>query len=228
LIPDKETFLSITGKSLVIALAVPGRNLILLDRSSMFSLPQTLDGTLKHELCHLLLHSKIPENRLPLWLDEGIAQWVSGGISEISLPRRASVLDEALVTGRLIPLESLSHGFFRDGKIMLLAYEQSNSIVQYIISRYGVDSLLEILHGLAQGSSMEKALEDSISLTLEGLEEAWQEDLEGRIAWFSILSGYFYEALFFLMAVAAVAGFIRFYFKRRRELKAMDEEEDLF
>jgi hypothetical protein len=225
LIPDKKAFQQITGKRLVIALAVPERNLIIIDRSSMFSHPLTLDDTLKHELCHLLLHSKISHKNLPLWLDEGIAQWVSGGLSEISIPRRASVLDEAVLTERLIPLDALSRGFSHDGKTMLLAYEQSNSIVQYIISQYGVESLLEILHRLANGSSIEKAFEDTISLSLSGLEKAWREDLEGKVAWFSILLGHFYEVLFFLVAVAVMGGFIRFYFKRRKELRSMEDDD---
>lgn len=225
LIPDKKTFQRITGKSLVIALAVPDRNLIVLDRSSLFSRPLALDNTLKHELCHLLLHSKIPGDRLPLWLDEGVAQWVSGGFSEISLPRRASVMDEALLTGRLIPIRALSRGFYRDGKTMLLAYEQSNSIVQHIIGRYGVESLLEILRLLAKGRSLEKAVEESLSLSLNDLEDEWKEDLEVKIAWFSILAGHLYEILFFLVSVAVMVGFVRFYLKKRKELMALDDED---
>ena len=68
-------------------------------------------------------------------------------------------MDEALLAGRLIPLRELSRGFYRDGKIMLLAYEQSNSIVQYIIVSYGVESLLEILHLLSKGRPLEKETE---------------------------------------------------------------------
>jgi len=226
LVPDRESFQAITGKDLVVALAVPGRNLIVLDGSRVGSHPRTMDSVLKHEMCHLLLHSRIPDERLPLWLNEGVAQWVSGGISEISLPRRASVLDEAVLSKRLIPIESLSRGFFRDGKVMLLAYEQSNSLVRFIIGRYGKEGLLGILNRLSRGDSLDAALAGGISLSLTGLEEAWKKDLKEKVAWSSFVLGYLYEIIFFVASLGIVIGFIRQRVRRKREMATMDEAED--
>ena len=79
---DTETFRKIVGSKIIVAFAVPERNLIVLDSSRVYTKPFSLEATLKHELCHLLLHRNIREDNLPQWLDEGVCQWASGGIAE--------------------------------------------------------------------------------------------------------------------------------------------------
>lgn len=105
LVGESAEFRQMTGRAEVVALAVPRRDLILIDLSALSSHPFNLETSLQHELCHLSLHSRIPEGSLPRWLDEGIAQWASGGLSEIRLPRKRSFLDQVLLSKRTIPLE---------------------------------------------------------------------------------------------------------------------------
>ena len=83
LVKTREGFVKIAGDSLVVAFAIPEKNLIVIDYSKMLKHPFSLETTLKHELIHLLLHQHINENVLPRWLDEGLCQWASDGIGEI-------------------------------------------------------------------------------------------------------------------------------------------------
>jgi len=71
LIKDNKTFQTMAGSDLVVAFAVPGRNLIVIDYSKMKTHPFSIEITLQHELCHLLLHSQIEGKNLPRWLDDG-------------------------------------------------------------------------------------------------------------------------------------------------------------
>ena len=77
LIKKSETFQRIAGNDLVVAFAVPEKNLMVIDYSKMNTGPFTTEATMKHELCHLLLHHQLDNGNLPKWLDEGLAQWVS-------------------------------------------------------------------------------------------------------------------------------------------------------
>lgn len=226
LIADQEAFRKATGRSRVVALAVPTRNLIVLDRSRLRSPPSVLNNTLKHELCHLLLHARIPAAHLPLWLDEGIAQWTSDGVSEIALLQRGSVLDEAVLSGRLIPLRALSRAFTRDGKILVLAYEQSKRLVQFIIDRFGLESLHAILGRLAEGADIEGAFLATISLSPGELESAWLENLDDKSAWFALFFGHLYEFLFFAASLAVVVGFIRHLRKKKADMAELDDGDD--
>lgn len=225
LVADSSEFQRMTGRSMVVALAIPRRYTILIDWSRSVSHPHRLHDLLKHELCHLLLHDRIPGARLPRWLDEGVAQWVSGGFAEVVLPRRGSVLDEAFLSGRTIPLNALSRGFFADDRSVLLAYEQSLSLVQFIVDRYGTDGLLSLLKGLAQGGSFENALSKNLSLTTASLEEAWLEDLKGKAVWITLLIGHLYQILFFLGAAILAAGFVRHIRKKRAAMDALDDPD---
>jgi hypothetical protein len=83
LVKDSQRFLQIAGTSHIVAFAAPRENVMVIDHSKMHTTPFTLESTLKHELCHLLLHHYIDSARLPKWLDEGISQWASDGIAEV-------------------------------------------------------------------------------------------------------------------------------------------------
>ncbi len=132
LIKDDKTFQMIARSEMVVAFADPQRQLIVIDCSRVGAHPFDLDVTFKHELCHLLLHAYIPAG-LPRWLDEGVAQWVSGGFAEILNDDRRSVLGEAALAGRLFRFDDLSAGFPGDRYGLVLAYEQSRSLVEYIV-----------------------------------------------------------------------------------------------
>lgn len=220
---ESASFRRMTGQTNAVALAVGRRNLILIDLSALSAEPSGLKSALEHELCHLLLHDRIPEGSLPRWLNEGIAQWVSGGFSEVRLPRRGSVLDRAVLSGRTIPVESLSGAFRGDGRSLHLAYEQSLSLVQFLIDRYGVDSFLSLLESLSEGVSWEQAFSEHWSLTVGSLEQAWKEDLADKLAWTTVLIGHLYEILFFLAAAVLTVGFVRHVKRKRAAMDALDE-----
>lgn len=225
LVADRDEFRRLARSPMVTALAIPRRNLILIDRSRPSSRPDRLRCLLKHELCHLLLHKWIPHGNLPRWLDEGVAQWVSGGFSEVMLPRRRSVLDQAVLSGRTIPLYALCRGFSGDERTVLLSYEQSLSIVQFIVGRYGPEALRALLVELSEGTSIEDALLKTLSLNSEGLDTAWLDDLKDKAAWTGFFIGHLYEFIFLAGAVLLAVGFVRRLRKKRAAMDALDDAE---
>ena len=90
LVKDNNTFQKMSGSSLIVAYALPDQGIIVIDYSRMKTDPFTLEATIKHELCHLLLHENIGSEKLPRWLDEGVAQWASGGLADIVMEKRSS------------------------------------------------------------------------------------------------------------------------------------------
>ncbi|HDH53713.1 MAG TPA: hypothetical protein ENH24_04435, partial [Nitrospirae bacterium] len=103
LIDDSNDFRKMVGNNLVVAIAVPRNNLIVIDNSKMKTGPFTLEITLKHELCHLLLYHYTGGGNPPKWLNEGISQWVTGGISEMIMGENKGLLKQATLSGRFIP-----------------------------------------------------------------------------------------------------------------------------
>ena len=177
--------------------------------------PFTLEATLKHELCHLLLHANIKRNDLPKWLDEGVAQWVSGGLADIIMNKKSSVLDESILSGRYIGLKDLAEGFPNDEKYLRLAYEESKNMVEFIIREYGRNGILTLLGHLKEGDEIDSALFKSFSISFAELERRWYNRLKKRVTWLTFLINNLYEILFFLAALILVYGFVRALLRKR-------------
>ncbi|HXX58601.1 MAG TPA: peptidase MA family metallohydrolase [Thermodesulfovibrionales bacterium] len=222
LVKERDSFLRNAEDSLTVAYAVPRDNLIVIDYSRMNTYPFTLATTLKHELCHLQLHQQIRQGGLPRWLDEGVCQWVTGGVGEIMTDESRSILKEAALSRRLIGIGELTESFPTGRKELLLAYEESRSIVAYIAGEYGVPKVRMMLELLGSGVDINKAVEESLSVSLSELEARWRNHLTKRISWVSYMSDNLYELLFLLAALITVYGFIKV-IKRK---KNYHDEED--
>jgi hypothetical protein len=225
LVRDNQTFQKITHNKLFVAFAVPEKNLIVIDHSRMNIHPFTLSITLKHELCHLLLHQHIHRENLPKWLDEGICQWVSDGIGEIFVNQNLSGLDAAIMSGRIIPIKKLTHYFPRDKDLLMLAYEQSKSVIGYVDRQYGKNAILNLLDRLKNGDTVEDAVMKSIAVSLDRMEEEWLDHLESTPRWLIFLANNIYGILFFMAAVLTFFGFIRFVRRRKKLYEEWEDEE---
>jgi hypothetical protein len=147
----RETFRSLVSNEMIAAFAIPGQDLIVLDYSQFRYDSLTLKQIIMHEMCHLLLHKNIPGNNLPRWFDEGVSQWVSGGINEIVYPRSRDVLKRAFISGTLLPFSTISEALPSDPVNLILSYEQGRSMVDYIEQTYGIDSIKGIVLRLSRG-----------------------------------------------------------------------------
>jgi len=174
LVNDSEKFQEMTGNSLIVAYAVSRKNLIVIDHSKMNTKPFSHGSIIKHELCHLLLHDKISKVILPRWLDEGVSQWVSDGIAEIIMSRKGSILDQAVLANKLLSLRRLDERFPRDEKSLLLAHEESKSLVEFINQEFGRKGLLDLLKHMEEGDEVDGAIMKSFAIPPEELKRRWQ------------------------------------------------------
>jgi hypothetical protein len=223
-VKKSEGFQRIARNKLFVALASPEKNLIIIDNSRVNILPFSLHVTLKHELCHLLLHHHINDDNLAKWLDEGICQWVSDGLGEIFIEKNWSGLDAAILTGREFQLDRLTKKFPQEDALLMLAYEQSKSVVAYIDRHYSKSALLNILGHLKNGVTIDAAIQKSLDLSIDQLQEEWRNHLEGTPRWLVYLANNIYAILFFLAALLVVLGFIRQLMRKRAWQNEQEEE----
>lgn len=227
LIHNQKKFRRLAGHELVVAYALPKKNVIVIDYSKMNTSPFTLQTTVKHELCHLMLHHHIHEDNLPRWLDEGICQWASDGLADILMDTRRTRLPAAILSGRYFDLVTLAHRFPQDKDGLILAYEQSKSVVAYIIRHYGPQGMRDLLGLLGQGVDIEFAFESSFAISFETFEEQWRNHLKESISWFTYLSIHLYEILFVSAALLTILGFIRILLRKRGYERESEEGEEL-
>jgi len=224
LVKNTRIFQKLSRNELFVAFAVPEKNLIVIDYARMNLHPFSLRITFKHELCHLLLHRHINKRRLPRWFEEGICQWASDGIGEIFIDKSWSGLDAAIMADRVLDLRRLTKTFPRDKPSLVLAYEQSKSVVNYIDRQYGKGVVLDLLGHLKNGESMEAAALKSLGISTDELEQDWLSHLESTPRWLVYLADNLYGILFFVAALLTILGFVRRIM--RRKVWESEEEDD--
>jgi hypothetical protein len=226
LLKDTENFQRIAESPLTIAFAVPAKNLIVIDYSRTNIDPFTLENTLKHELCHLLLHHHIRIPVLPRWLDEGVCQWLSDGVGDILMDQKRSFLNKAALSRRFIPLKALERSFPQEEDSLILAYEESKSFVTHIASEFGREDVLKILNLMKKGQDADAAILKALCISSQVLEREWQDSLRTRIKWFAHFSYHLYDFLFALMGLITLLAFIRLIIKKRALKNEDDDETD--
>ncbi|HWR71117.1 MAG TPA: peptidase MA family metallohydrolase, partial [Dehalococcoidia bacterium] len=108
---------------------------------------------------------------LPNWLDEGLAMYAEGPLSDD--------LDSALKSaGRLDSVQSLSSSFPADTAGATLAYAESYSLVEYLLeNKGGRENMLELLGAIRGGSGYEEALVEVYALSIGQLDFQWKQYL---------------------------------------------------
>jgi hypothetical protein len=131
-----------------------------------------------HELAHLVIHQVTlnPYNNLPTWLDEGLAMHNEGPLD----PAFTSYLMWAIDEDRLISVQSLCSEFSAIPQQAYLSYAQSYSLVEYLITTYGQEKMLELLNTFREGSGYDDALEKVYGFDMDGLDSLWQDYVSGR------------------------------------------------
>lgn len=131
---------------------------------------------LPHELAHLVIaqfgRSCVGGSR-PTWLDEGLAVHAEG---EPSAQITADI-ERAIANDSFEPLRSLNGAFSAHGPEAGIAYSQSYSVVDYLLTSYGREAMQQLLLTLADGVGTDAALEAVYGFNVDGLEQAWRADL---------------------------------------------------
>ncbi len=129
-------------------------------------------GTTKHEFTHLLVGDAAGRayNRVPLWLNEGLAEYAN---TEGSYQ---SYLESAIQNGDLLPLwqrETFS-GTPRD---MMIGYGQGESVVQFMIDEYGTEKISDLMANIPSSYDIDSALEESHGFDQYGLDSRWRSHM---------------------------------------------------
>jgi len=131
-----------------------------------------------HELTHVfsfeLLYGGLLESiftrqylfAVPLWFLEGLTEYES----QMWDAEAEMVMRDAAISGYYFALYQDVQGY--------LAYKQGQSVVRYIVERYGREKLTDIIRDLSVTRNIDKALEASVGMDSQGLTRAWSEHIK--------------------------------------------------
>jgi tetratricopeptide (TPR) repeat protein len=133
-----------------------------------------LTRVLRHEFVHALLHDQLGPagSAVPTWLNEGLAMELSGD--------RWSELDQIMKQKfTLVPLPALEGawgGLTSDAATV--AYLEANSAVHYLIDRFGMHRVQELLAHLKARQTLSAAMQSQLSLSYEQFQSRWMDQLQ--------------------------------------------------
>ncbi len=137
-----------------------------------------LKRVLRHEFVHALLHERmgLEIDAVPTWLNEGLAMQLAGDSwSDLDQLARGGDL-------RLMPLSALEKGW---GALPVeaasLAYLEANSATRYMIKRFGMARVQEILDLLKSGHTISGAIHTKLMMPYDVFQKRWTQDLNARL-----------------------------------------------
>ncbi|MCC6159129.1 MAG: hypothetical protein IT350_13860 [Deltaproteobacteria bacterium] len=175
-------------------------------------------STFRHEVSHIVLGKALGEDRAPVWLDEGIAEFQSDPWTTA----KTWTMTVATISGRTIPLHRLMSSWPRGEERAKLAYLQSHAFVDYLYRRGSVSLIVD---RLAEGAPAAAAIEDATGIRFEDLDQEFQDFLERNYTWVHLLAST--DLAWGLATVIFVVVAIVAYFRSRRKLRRMELEDEL-
>ncbi|MDF0676267.1 MAG: hypothetical protein P0120_18305 [Nitrospira sp.] len=135
---------------------------------------KALASVLRHEYVHALLHDRLgaSSGAMPTWLNEGLAMQLAGD----AWPELDQVMQGDM---KVIPLTYLegSWGALPAGT-STVAYLEANSATRYLIERWGMAAVDELLKALQAKSTMAAALQNKLFVSYEQFHQQWLESFD--------------------------------------------------
>ena len=180
-----------------------------------------LAHTLRHETCHIVMAQaqRARPDRMPLWFHEGVAVWVSGA-RHIQPPHEMEI---AKTQDALLPLSNLRESFPSDPAAAALAYQQSESIVRFMTTRFGDGLIAQIIQEYAGGTGFEECVATAAGMSLQEVERRWRGEHRVQFPWLRLV--WKATSLFTALAVLCVVAYL-FVRRRAKRLKEKWEREE--
>lgn len=218
--PTKEAFLRLAGGWAEHSVAVaqrtrPQPTVIVNAESLRTAAPAEISKTLLHELVHCYVGLRFKSSP-PRWFEEGVATIAADGWSM----EDAAAVGLAAVLNRLIPLRELERHFPSTAERQRLAYQQSASVVRFMMTEQNA-TLSKFLAPYTAPESERLVAELWNPVYVEPLELRWKKSLRSWRAWVITIgnSGMFW-------GIVAALTILAWYLKKRRNAERRREWEE--
>ncbi|HUY91963.1 MAG TPA: tetratricopeptide repeat protein [Pirellulales bacterium] len=137
--------------------------------------PASWEATLWHEFCHVVTLHKT-HNKMPRWLSEGISVYEERQAERTWGQTITPRYREMLLADDLTPVSQLSGAFLHPAtpQHLQFAYYESSLAVEYLVDKYGLETLKRVLVDLGAGMPINDSL-SRYAGSLEALDKEFAE-----------------------------------------------------
>ncbi|MFQ5585160.1 MAG: peptidase MA family metallohydrolase, partial [Calditrichia bacterium] len=161
------------------------QNVILLKSYSQGNLRFQLEHDFLHELSHLFFDQKFKGKNIPLWYNEGLAEYLSG--REINLPA-AIKLSNALLARSFLSFAMMDSLLYLPRNKAELAYIQSLAAVLYLQQWLGNNNEWERFHEAVARDGWEIALKNLTGMDEIDFELSYYHYIRKKYRWLFLLN----------------------------------------
>jgi tetratricopeptide (TPR) repeat protein len=142
-----------------------------------------MKAVLYHEYTHVLVYISGGRN-VPLWLNEGLAEYEARQFKRPSMRSfRKKLLFKAAQKKALFRLDQLTGVNLSimsriSPRMITLLYTQSESFMTFLIERYSISDMMNILVRLSKGTPVRKAVPEVLGENLAVIEQEWRSQFE--------------------------------------------------
>ncbi|MFH0984537.1 MAG: peptidase MA family metallohydrolase [Candidatus Omnitrophota bacterium] len=136
-----------------------------------------LRTTVTHEMTHAFV-AFLGGMNTPIWIHEGLAQYEQNKIE----PVNTSVFNAAIRSKSLMPLSRIFSEKLQMEKMdpmeVALFYQESFMLVKFMVDRFQMYRMKEILAKFKEGKPAEQAIEEALGISILQLEKDWLATLQ--------------------------------------------------
>ena len=148
------------------------------------------ESTWWHEFCHVVTLN-LTHNKMPRWLSEGISVYEEIQRNPVWGQHMNAEYRKMILAGELVPISRLSSAFLSPRTPMHLqfAYYESSLVVEFLVDKYGLESIKIILADLAKGEEINAVISrrmapiDKIEKEFEAFARKRAEDMATNVDW---------------------------------------------
>ncbi len=137
-----------------------------------------LTRVLRHEFVHALIHEELGATggAIPTWLNEGLAMQLAGDPWQ-------EVKNLAAGEHSLVPLTALEGSWESlPAERVSLAYMEANAATHYLIQRFGMHKVHEVLVHLKARQTIAAAIQDRLLLSYDHFQQQWADSLGATLS----------------------------------------------
>ena len=156
--------------------------------------------SIRHEFTHHIINVGY-RFTFPDWLNEGTASFEAGE------PPNYKKFNRALAKNEFIPLGKMWIFDLLEDDERRLAYDESYTVIEYVVDEYGYDGLIDILNAHKENPHMDQVINNTLGISIEDFELGWMNFVKDKYGLPS--TDNLHPAYFSILLFAVCAIFIR-------------------
>lgn len=205
------------------AVFLPRHNRIVLKKTEWTTGELRLDRELPHELSHAFFNKKFENQSMPLWFNEGLAEFLSGELMDTGNGVRIA---NALFANQILPLTHIDSLLLFSASKARLAYLQSLTVILFMQNRFiKNDKQWDSFFHSINKTGFETALHQLTGMDFIDFEIKWYRWLQDKYKWFIVFN--LENLIWIAMILVLVGALYAIRYRNRKILSKWEMEESV-